>query len=87
MEGSTGLGFWGQAIFKIYCMFQFYNFERVLNLYFLHNFIYSCLIGLAVAIATAEKGPGSIPGLGKVLLGFYISNFSVTVTESGFVPG
>ena len=30
---------------------------------------------------------GSIPGSEKVLLGFSIKDFSVTVTESRFVPG
>ena len=35
----------------------------------------------------AEQGVlGSIPGSDKVLLGFSIRNFSVTVMESGFEP-
>ena len=38
---------------------------------------YDCLVGLVVASATAEQG----------VLGFSIKDFSVTVTESGFVPG
>ena len=40
-----------------------------------------------VADATAEQGVlGLIPGSDKVLLGFSIRDFSVTVMESGFVP-
>ena len=43
---------------------------------------------LVVASATAKQEVlGSIPGSGKVLLGLSIRNFSVTVTESGFVSG
>ena len=39
-----------------------------------------------VASATAEQGVlGSNSGSHKVLLGFSIRDFSVTVTESGFV--
>ena len=39
-----------------------------------------------VASATADQEVlGSIPGSGKVFLGFTIRNFSVTVTESGSV--
>ena len=46
------------------------------------------LVGLVAASATAEQGVlGSIPGSDKVLLGFSIRDFSVTVTVSGFVPG
>ena len=49
---------------------------------------FDCLVGLVVAGATAEQEVlGSILGSDKVLLGFSISNFSVAVTESGFVPG
>ena len=41
-----------------------------------------------VASASAEQEVlGSIPGQGKVLSGFSIRDFSVTVTGSGFVPG
>ena len=43
---------------------------------------------LVVASATAEQEVlGEIPVSGQVLLGFSIRNFSVTVTEAGFVPG
>ena len=42
-----------------------------------------CLVGLVVESVTAA---GSIPGSDKVLLGFSIRDFSVTVTDSGFVP-
>ena len=46
------------------------------------------LLLVVVVSATAWQGVlGSIPRLGKVLLGFSIRNFSVIVTESGFVPG
>ena len=41
---------------------------------------------LVVSVTAEQKGFGSIPGSGKVLLGFSISIFSVTVTESRFVP-
>ena len=45
-------------------------------------------VGLVVASATAElEALGSIPGSDKVVLGFSIRDFSVTVTESEFVPG
>ena len=48
----------------------------------------NCIVGLAVASTTAEQGvQGSIPESGKVLLNFSIKDLSVTVTESGFVPG
>ena len=48
----------------------------------------NCLVGLVLARATAEQEfLGSVLGLGKVLLGFSIRSFSVTVTESGFVLG
>ena len=41
-----------------------------------------------VASATAEQVVlGSIPGSDKVVLDFTIRDFSVTVMESGFVPG
>ena len=41
-----------------------------------------------VAGATAEQGVlGSIPGSDNLLLDFSIRDFSVIVTESGFVPG
>ena len=44
------------------------------------------LAGLMVASATAEQGVvGSIPRSKKVLLGFSITDFSLSVTESGFV--
>ena len=46
------------------------------------------LVGLVVASATAEQVVlGSIPGSDKLFLGFSIGDFSVTVTESGFLPG
>ena len=49
--------------------------------------IIDSLVGLVVASATAEqKILGSNPGSDKVLFGFSIRNFSVTVTESGFEP-
>ena len=45
------------------------------------------LLGIVVASVTAEQEVlGSIPGSDKVLLGFSTRNFSVAVTESGFVP-
>ena len=45
------------------------------------------LVGLVVASVTAEQDVlGSNPGSGKVLWGFFIKHFSVTVTEPGFFP-
>ena len=43
-------------------------------------------VGLVVPSATAEQGVMcSIPGSGKVLLVFSIRNFSVAITDSGYV--
>ena len=45
------------------------------------------LVGLVAASASTEQEVlDSMPGSGKVLLGFAIGNFLVVVTESGFVP-
>ena len=50
--------------------------------------IYLSFVGPVVASATAElEVLGPIPGSDKVLLAFSIRNFSVAVTESGFVAG
>ena len=47
-----------------------------------------CLVCLLVVSETAEhKIPGSILGSGEVLLSSSIRDFSVTVTDSEFVPG
>ena len=52
------------------------------------HLLFDCLVGLVVTSATAEQGAlGSIPGSYEMLLGFSTRDFSVTVTESGFVPG
>ena len=59
---------------------------RLYSLFFFHQ--RDCVVGLVVASATAEQRVlGSIPGSDKVLLGFSSRDFSITVTESGFVPG
>uniref|UniRef100_A0A2H1VMH5 SFRICE_030179 n=1 Tax=Spodoptera frugiperda TaxID=7108 RepID=A0A2H1VMH5_SPOFR len=49
-----------------------------------------CLVGRVVASATAEQGvSGSIPGLGKVLLGFFriFENISVVARSLELCPG
>ena len=62
--------------------------KETVQISFLRVKSFDCLVGLVVASATAElEVLGSIPGSDKVLLGFSIRNFSVAVTESGFVPG
>ena len=46
-----------------------------------------CLVGLVVASAAAEQEIlGSIPDSDKLMLGFWIKNYLLTIMESGIVP-
>ena len=62
-----------------------YPFPSCVILWYM-QLVYVCLVSLMAASATAHQEVlGSIPVSGILLLGFYIRNFSVTVTESASV--
>ena len=73
---------------KLYAQYTFHVcIWYLLNDRFLVNCIFNCVVGLVIASATAVQGVlGSIPGLEKELLGFSITDFSVTVMESRYGP-